>query len=180
MSGPGKRYTIWVQGCSRHCDGCMAPDTWPHDGGTLMPIDELKADILSVRDIEGITFLGGEPFEQAAAVAELAGVVRKHGLSVVVFTGYTLVELRRSTDDGVAALISVADLLIDGHFDRTVFDLSRAWVGSANQNYHYLTGRYTPEDVVAVTNQIEVRISPDGRTLINGMGDFEKIKCLLH
>jgi organic radical activating enzyme len=39
--------------------------------------------------VEGVTFLGGEPFEQAAAAAELAEVTRARGLSVMTFTGST-------------------------------------------------------------------------------------------
>ena len=35
VEGPGTRYCIWVQGCSRHCKGCQAVHTWPHSGGKL-------------------------------------------------------------------------------------------------------------------------------------------------
>jgi len=179
MAGPGMRYCLWVQGCSRHCEGCMAAETWPHDGGRQMEADELTADILATKDIEGVTFLGGEPFEQAPALARLAGRVRKRGLSVVTFTGFTLGELRASREAGVSDLLAATDLLIDGPFVKELFALSRPWVGSANQGYHFLTGRYEPGDIQDVSNQLEVRIAPNGKVLVNGMGDFWRIKKLL-
>ena len=67
VEGPGVRYCIWTQGCSRHCRGCQAVHTWAYDGGKLFEVDEIISDILRQRGIEGITFLGGEPFEQAQA-----------------------------------------------------------------------------------------------------------------
>lgn len=63
MAGPGWRFCIWVQGCSRHCEGCMSKETWPHDGGIAMDTQTLFNQIVTTSNIEGVTFLGGEPFE---------------------------------------------------------------------------------------------------------------------
>ena len=184
MAGPGLRYCIWTQGCSRHCEGCMATETWSFEGGTQIDADDLTADILSVVNrgdtgIEGITFLGGEPFEQAAAAARIAASVKEHNLSVVVFTGFSIDELQKSTDESTSLLLKSIDMLVDGPFIKELFDISRPWVGSSNQKYHFLTDRYNTESIMAFHNQIEIRISPDGKSLVNGMGDFRKIKNLL-
>lgn len=179
MAGPGQRFCLWVQGCSRHCIGCMAEETWSPEGGTLMDTEEVLQRVAGTAGIEGITFLGGEPLEQAAAVAELAQAAKAMGLSVVVFTGYTHEELRQKADQSVNHLLAHTDLLIDGPFVQEQFDISRPWVGSANQQYHFLTDRYAPEDLQNIRNQIEIRLSPDGKALINGMGDFHRIKKLL-
>ena len=179
MSGPGARYSIWVQGCDQRCKGCAAPETWPHDGGSLCAITELARDILSVEDIEGVTFLGGEPFLQASALAQLAKTMQENGLSVVTFTGFLLQDLLLSEEDGVKELLEATDLLIDGPFRQEEFDLSRPWVGSANQKYHFLTPRYAWRDIEDIPNQVEVRISPNGKVLVNGMGDFGEIKHIL-
>lgn len=173
------RYCVWVQGCGRRCPGCMAPETWLRDGGRAMTVETLSAEITGTIGIEGVTFLGGEPFDQAGKLARLASSVREQGLSVVAFTGYLLEELRASQDKGVLALLAATDLLIDGPFVQEAFDLSRPWVGSANQRYHFLTERYGAADIKGVANRIEVRISPSGGALINGMGDFDKVKKLI-
>lgn len=179
MAGPGHRFCLWVQGCSRHCKGCMAPETWPFDGGSSMDTVNIIKQISDVSGIEGITFLGGEPLEQAEAVYEIAKEARSMGLSVTIFTGYTYNELLTKNIDYIAKLLSVTDLLIDGPFILEEFQLDRPWVGSSNQQYRFLTNRYSERDLAGVHNQIEVRIFSDGKALVNGMGDFEKIKKLL-
>jgi anaerobic ribonucleoside-triphosphate reductase activating protein len=179
MAGPGWRFCIWVQGCSRHCKGCMAKETWQRDGGTAMDADRLLEQIADAADIEGITFLGGEPFEQPEVVAALAKQVRAKGLSTVIFTGFTYEELLSLENPHINRLLDATDLLIDGEFMEKEFDLSRPWVGSANQQFHFLTERYNECDLTGINNQIEVRISPNGKALVNGMGDFTKIKKLL-
>ena len=66
--------------------------------------------------------------------------------------------------------------MIDGGFEKEKFDLSRPWVGSSNQRFIFLTDRYNQEEISLYKNKIEVRISQDGKTEINGMGDFDKVK----
>ncbi len=179
MAGPGLRFCLWVQGCSRHCKGCMAVETWPHNAGFLMQTGEILQRVISAGDVEGITFLGGEPFEQAAAVGELAQKAKAMGLSVVVFTGFTYEELLEKEDKSIQSLLEQTDLLIDGPFVQAMFDLSRPWVGSSNQQYRFLTGKYSPRDLENIRNQIEVRLSSDGKALLNGMGDFGRLKKLI-
>ncbi len=179
MAGPGWRFCLWVQGCGRHCEGCMAEETWDYDGGAEMSTESVFERISAVKDIEGITFLGGEPLDQAAAVYELVQRCRPFGLSVTVFTGYTYEELLSKNDRNINDLLSATDLLIDGPFIQRQFDLSRPWVGSANQQYRFLTEKYSESDIKDVRNQIEVRISKNGETLVNGMGNFDKIKKLI-
>ena len=72
VEGPETRYSIWVQGCSNHCPGCQAVHTWAHSGGILLDTNDVIKDILNQKNIEGVTFLGGEPFEQAEALGEIA------------------------------------------------------------------------------------------------------------
>ena len=179
MAGPGWRFCLWVQGCSRKCKGCMAEETWPHDGGTTMDTETLSRQISAVPDVEGITFLGGEPFEQPEMVAVLAQKAQTAGLSVVTFTGFTYEELLSSNDSYVRRLLDATDLLIDGPFVQEQFDISRPWVGSSNQQFRFLTDRYKESDLEEIHNQFEIRIAPNGKTLINGMGDFSRIKKLL-
>ena len=173
VEGPGTRYCIWVQGCSRHCKGWQAVHTWPHSGGKLIEVKEIIADIAAQKDIEGVTFLGGEPFEQPEALGIIAENVRKAGLSVLCFTGALIEDLRLNPIN--RKLLYNIDLLIDGEFVIDKVDYSRPWCGSSNQRYHFLTSRYNDEIFAKYKNKVEVNISKSGVIFMNGMGNFDEI-----
>lgn len=173
VEGPESRYCIWTQGCSRHCKGCQAVHTWSHTGGTLYDTEDIINDILNQKDIEGVTFLGGEPFEQAEALGEIASRVKENGLGVLCFTGGYIEELRAEQKN--KKLLDNVDLLIDGPFEQDKVDYSRPWCGSSNQRYHFLTNRYNDEIFLKYKNKVEVNISKNGIIFLNGMGDFDKI-----
>lgn len=176
VEGPGRRFCIWTQGCSRHCKGCFAKQTWEFGVGKSFTVDDLWNEIKAENGIEGITLLGGEPFEQAEPLAILTTLVKNSGYSVVCFTGYTYEELKNSKNSGVTALLNNIDLLIDGNFIQDKFDLTRPWVGSSNQRYLFLTDYYKPEDIKKYKNKIEIRIAGNGKLEINGMGDLKKLE----
>src|SRR5262249_25155688 len=118
--------------------------------------------------IEGITLLGGEPLAHAAGAAALARPTRALGLSVMVFTGYTLDEARALPDDAVADLLAHTDILVDGPYVREMPDTRRRWIGSTNQRIHFLTDRYRADDPCwRKPNTLEVRLR-DGELTVNG------------
>ncbi len=169
VEGPGVRYCIWFQGCSRRCKGCWAKATWAPDGGKELDAEEILKDILATKGIEGVTFLGGEPFEQPQALEYLAREVKEAGLSVVCFTGGKLEDIKNRE------ILNYIDLLIDGEYKEEEQDFSRPWVGSKNQRYHFLTDRYDEKILTEYRNKIEINIQKNGLIFINGMGDFEKL-----
>ena len=65
VDGPGFRFVLFTQGCPHHCEGCQNPQTHDPDGGTEMSREEIVRQLLSNPLTDGITFSGGEPFEQA-------------------------------------------------------------------------------------------------------------------
>jgi len=170
--GPGRRWAMWVQGCSIRCAGCCNPEMFDERRGEVVAVDVLAARLAEARarGVEGVTFLGGEPFEQAAALADLARRARALGLTVMAFSGYTLEQLRERPD--AAALLAELDLLVDGPYDRAQPEpappVGRRWIGSANQRMHYLTAAYSPADPqMHDANTIEIRLSKHGLS-ING------------
>ncbi|MCR4880918.1 MAG: radical SAM protein [bacterium] len=175
VEGPGLRFCIWVQGCSRHCKGCYAKNTWDKSKGKIFNTDNLFERIKSQKNIEGVTFLGGEPFEQAEALGILAQKCKSIGLSVLTFTGGNYEDLRAQNDKNINLLLDNTDLLIDGKFDEKKLDYSRAWVGSSNQRYLFLSDRYNEDDIKKYKNKVEIHFEKSGKIFINGMGDFDKI-----
>ncbi len=180
--GPGVRSAIWVQGCSLHCPGCFNPHTWSTRGGRTVPLEEVRRELTSCPDIEGITLLGGEPFEQAVVLAQLAAAVRADGLTVMAFTGYVREQLEGpDAPTGAGDLLEQVDLLVDGPYERALPDHRRPWVGSTNQRFHALTTVYADllDRLDAVQNRLEVTLRRDGAVLVNGFADLATMDALL-
>jgi anaerobic ribonucleoside-triphosphate reductase activating protein len=166
--GPGRRFAIWFQGCPLRCPGCCNPEMLPFDGGESRTVAEILAWIDRTPGIEGITLLGGEPFAHAAPAAILAKEVRARGLSVMVFSGYTIEELRVHPDSAVADLLADTDLLVDGPYLRERPDTARRWIGSTNQRIHFLSDRHRADDPCwTARNTLEIRVDREGVT-VNG------------
>ncbi|NMM53614.1 4Fe-4S single cluster domain-containing protein [Paenibacillus aquistagni] len=182
VEGPGVRACLQVQGCPIHCPGCAVPFTWAEDGGYLMEVEELAEQIICGPKVEGITFLGGEPFMQASELARLGRLLKKESLSVMTFTGFRLEELKQAGRADYDELIEVTDLLIDGPFIIEHLDTSRPWVGSYNQRYHFLSDRYLhlKEEIMDIPNRLEVRLTPDGRVMVNGLAEMQDLEGLFN
>lgn len=169
--GPGRRFAIWFQGCPLRCPGCCNPEMLPFEGGQLIESQTLLADIMVAAEqdgVEGITLIGGEPFAHAAGALEVAREVRRRGLSVMIFTGHTLDELRERHEPDIDGLLSETDLLVDGPYLRELPETGRRWIGSSNQRIHFLTDRYSADDPCwKEPNTLEVRIE-NGEVSVNG------------
>ena len=140
VDGPGIRFVVFVQGCPHHCPGCHNPDSLPFDRGSQVGADELIAKIESNPMISGVTLSGGEPFEQADGLVQLAKAVKAMGLELAAYTGYTFEALwvRSMTDSGVASLLHTADILVDGPYIAAQRSLSLRFRGSRNQRIIHL------------------------------------------
>jgi len=143
--GPGIRAAVWVRGCPLRCAGCISPEDLPFSGGSTVPVAGLAARLNGLpAEVTGVTFSGGEPMAQAAALATLAGLLRAgRDWSLMSYTGYTIEHLRRGGDSGQLALLAQLDILVDGPYLRARH-ASLAWRGSANQRLHFLSGRHRP------------------------------------
>ncbi|HTM20927.1 MAG TPA: 4Fe-4S single cluster domain-containing protein [Kofleriaceae bacterium] len=163
-NGPGVRATVWLQGCTLGCPGCFNPATHAADG-PITPVAEL-VDRIAALPVDGLTVSGGEPFEQPDGLrALIEGVRARTGLSVLVFSGFTLEELRARA--GAPAILALIDVLVDGRY-RSGERLARGLRGSANQRIHLLSPRHTLAEVEA-TPDAEIRIDPAGGLVISGV-----------
>jgi anaerobic ribonucleoside-triphosphate reductase activating protein len=141
-------------------------------GGSELTIEILveRMRAAKAKGVEGISVLGGEPFEQASGVAAVARAAKALGLTVMVYSGYRLDELRDRAD--AAELLAEIDLLVDGRYDRERPEpappVGRRWLGSTNQTIHYLTDAYNADDPrLREANTVEFHWSK-GQLLVNG------------
>ena len=138
--GPFKRFALWVQGCQKHCKGCISPDAQAMHGGYTSTVEELTSAILGTQHIEGLTISGGEPFLQQDALCDLIDKVRcSKDIGVIVYTGMLYSEVEATP------LARRCDLIIDGEYIEELND-DRSLRGSSNQNVICITDRY--RDVV--------------------------------
>lgn len=139
--GPGCRAVVWFHGCSRGCPGCIAAEMNRSEEFESCTPQQLADRVCALEGIEGITLSGGEPMDQpAGAMAEFLRQIRaRTGLSVMVYTGYLLDELK--TMPGKPEILGMIDILVDGPY-RQELDHGELWRGSSNQTIHMLSDRY--------------------------------------
>lgn len=166
VNGPGRRAVIWLQGCPLRCPGCFNPETHDTAPRQLMTPEQLWEWVKNIPDIEGITVSGGEPLLQAESLSQFLRLVRtKSNLSVILYSGYTIEQIRRLPHG--EEILTLVDVLIDGPFeqDKPANDGIR---GSTNQRIHFLTDRYSLNDLV-IRQRCEFIIMPDGTMTQTGI-----------
>ena len=127
--------------------------------------------------IAGVSFSGGEPFAQAAALAAVAHHAYTRGLSTLSWSGFTRRHLEEPrSPSGARALLAELDVLIDGPFiqRRANGDPLR---GSSNQRIHLLTNRHRHEEFTDAI--VEVRIGSNDRVVTTGVMDYAAANAAL-
>lgn len=134
VNGPGMRRVFFAQGCRHNCKGCFNPSTHDFNGGELKDTDDLIGQIKINPLITGITFSGGDPFEQAEEFAYMADKIKKLGLNIWCYTGYTFEHILYNTQNiHWRSLINNIDVLVDGKFEESKKDSKLRFKGSSNQ-----------------------------------------------
>jgi anaerobic ribonucleoside-triphosphate reductase activating protein len=134
VDGPGRRSVIQVSGCSIRCSGCYVPETHERSNGVLTPISVIVSEIVAKRkDHDGVTILGGEPFDQPEALANLVVKLKEKDFHLTIYSGYILKNLLERRDSHIDYTLSQADLLIDGPYIRELTENAGEYRGSRNQ-----------------------------------------------
>lgn len=132
--GPGRRSVVQVTGCSIRCAGCYVPETHERVAGRFTSIGEIIGEITERRDFhDGVTVLGGEPFDQTEGLADLVERLKAENFHVTIYSGYTLESLLARKSEAVSRILEKTDLLIDGAFDRSLTKDAGEYRGSSNQ-----------------------------------------------
>lgn len=142
-NGEGVRVTLFVSGCTHHCPGCFNQETWDFDYGQEYT-EKTEEEILSALEpdyINGLTLLGGEPFEpqnQEVLVGLLRKVKERYPhKDIWCYSGYLfdkdLTGESRARGEHTDEMLSMLDVLVDGRFIESLKDIRLDFRGSSNQ-----------------------------------------------
>ena len=142
-NGEGIRVSLFVSGCTHRCKGCFNPETWDFSYGKpyTAETEQNIMDMLSFEYVDGLSLLGGEPFEpdNQRELVKLLRRVKKElpNKNVWCYTGYTLESdlLRdsRARCEVTDEMLGMIDVLVDGEFKEELKNISLAFRGSSNQ-----------------------------------------------
>lgn len=133
-NGPGIRTSFFVTGCDANCKNCFNEDYMSFSFGETWTKKETKKIIeyLKLDEVEGLSILGGEPFENTLDLLEIIRDIRKHSdKSIWIYSGFTYEIL--SKIPVTRELLSYCDVLVDGLFVEELKDLRLKFRGSSNQ-----------------------------------------------
>ena len=162
-NGEGVRVSLFVSGCTNHCEHCFQPQTWAFDYG--QPFTEETEDrllsLLSPSYVNGLTLLGGEPFEPENQRALLPFLRRARAAypekTIWAYSGFTYEELltegsspRCEATDG---MLSLLDVLVDGRFVEARKDISLRFRGSSNQRLIDLNATRAAGEIVLMPDR---------------------------
>ena len=142
-NGPGVRTSLFVSGCSHHCPGCFNEIAWDFNYGKPFTQDTIDSIIESLKPdyIQGLTPLGGEPFEYSnqKGLLPLVRQVREvlPQKDIWCFTGFLfdkdIIENMCKRWKETNELLSYIDVLVDGRFVEELKNLNLKFKGSENQ-----------------------------------------------
>lgn len=137
--GPGRRLGIWLQGCSIHCKGCIAPENQPFDENFSVPLSILMEEITpALNKASGVTISGGEPLDQADVLIEFLTEINQRGVDdILLYSGYEKGKIL-SAHPEISGKIAA---LIDGRFMKGEVT-SAIWKGSENQTLTIFNEKY--------------------------------------
>lgn len=142
-NGEGVRVSLFVSGCTNHCENCFQPETWDFSYGE--PFTEETENkiikLLSNSYINGLTLLGGDPFEpnNQRSLIPFLSKVRKQlpSKNIWAYSGFTFEQLINDSSychcEVTKEMLSMIDILVDGRYVDALHSLSLRFKGSSNQ-----------------------------------------------
>lgn len=153
VNGPGNRFVLWTQGCSKGCKNCYNPETW-NKNGFEYKIEHL-IDLIKISDVDGLTISGGDPLEQPDELLKFLKEVHKLNLKkgIILFTGYTIFEIH-NMGGNILKCLEYIDVLIDGRYEEDKRTYQGLY-GSSNQNVYHLSSKIWIDEL-NIDQEIEI------------------------
>ena len=142
-NGPGVRVSLFVSGCRHKCKNCFNSEAWDFNYG--MPFTkEVEKEIIEAlkpAHIEGLSLLGGEPFEpeNRKDLTMLCKEFKKAypEKTIWCYTGFVfddeLLEGKAGDKGEILEMLSYIDVLVDGRFVEDLKSAALLFRGSSNQ-----------------------------------------------
>ena len=170
VNGPGNRFVLWTQGCSKGCSECFNPETWStniYKELSPMQIFELIKNF----EVDGVTISGGDPLEQEDELLELLMLLSTMRLrkGVILFSGFTRAEI--SSNFIREQCLKYIDVLIDGRYEKNLkIDFSLR--GSSNQEFYSFSNKIS-SDELHFDQEIEIS-SLEGDIMMTGFPNISR------
>lgn len=154
INGKGIRVSIFVSGCTHHCQDCFNKKTWNPNFGFKYDeeikeqlFDHLKAN---KEIIDGLSLLGGDPtyFKNVPDLIKLTKEFKElyPDKTIWIWSGYTFEEAIKNKER--KKLLLNCDVLIDGKFEPSQKDLSLYYRGSKNQRVIDLKNTFKENKII--------------------------------
>lgn len=142
-TGPGVRVSLFVSGCTHHCEGCFNPESWDFNAGELFDENAVNEIMEAIKPdyITGFSLLGGEPFEiqNQKALLDLLKRIKtsKPTINIWCYTGYLfdkqIMDVMFKKYQFTREMLKYIDVIVDGEYEKDKRDLSIIFRGSSNQ-----------------------------------------------
>jgi len=170
VNGPGNRFVLWTQGCSKGCSECFNPETWSNAiYKEFSPIELFE--LIKNFEVDGITISGGDPLEQEDELLELLMLLSTMRLrkGVILFSGFTRAEI--SSNIIREKCLSYIDVLIDGRYEKNL-KVDFSLKGSSNQEFYFFSNKIL-SDELHFDQEIEIS-SLEGDIMMTGFPNISR------
>ena len=155
VNGPGLRFVLWTQGCSKGCSECFNPETWSNAKYKEYSPTQIF-ELVKNFEVDGVTISGGDPLEQEEELLELLMLLSTMRLrkGIILFTGFSRNEIRENPIR--EKCLSYIDVLIDGRYEKNLkVDFSLR--GSSNQEFYFFSNKISSNEL-CFDQEIEISV----------------------
>jgi anaerobic ribonucleoside-triphosphate reductase activating protein len=158
VNGPGLRFALWTQGCSKGCKNCFNPETWRYEVYKELSPRQIF-ELIKNFEVEGVTISGGDPLEQEDDLLELLFLLKEIKLpkGIILFSGFYRNEIRENPIR--EKCLSYIDVLIDGRYEEELKTES-SLRGSSNQEFYFFSDKILREELF-FDQEIELSFESD-------------------
>ena len=170
VNGPGNRFVLWTQGCSKGCSECFNPETWSNNIFKELSPKQIF-ELIKNFEVDGVTISGGDPLEQEDELLELLMLLSTIRLSkgVILFSGFTRAEI--SSNIIRESCLRYIDVLIDGRYEKNL-KVDFSLKGSSNQEFYFFSNKISSNEL-CFDQEIEIS-SLEGDIMMTGFPNISR------
>ena len=170
VNGPGNRFVLWTQGCSKGCSECFNPETWSTNVYKELSPTQIF-ELIKNFEVDGVTISGGDPLEQEDELLELLMLISTIRLrkGVILFSGFTRAEISR--DPIREECLRYVDVLIDGRYEKNL-KVDFSLKGSSNQTFYFFSDKFLNSELL-FDQEVEISSFEDS-VIITGFPNVSK------